>query len=344
MQDVLLRRSCYRCRIIDKKLAEQKMAPLPDCRLLPAPAFNVTSLDLFGPLTVRDTVKKRTHMKVWGTIFTCAVTRAVYIDVTEGYSTGDILLTLRRFILTRIKPSEFISDQGSQLIKASKEVASLTKDWNWTTIAEWASNSNIHWKFVPAEGQHMNGLSESLIRSVKRSIQHVIGNNILSCQELQTAFFEIANILNSRPIGIKSSDPEYPQALTPNDLLIGASNNETPLGPFNDKVSNKMRVRMIEDIVDKWWSRWYDSVLPTLVPSYKWLQRHRSCKINDICLIRYKSLRSTYRLGRIKDIHRGTDGLVRRVTLEYKLPNEKKFRRVDRAIHGIAVIVPVEEQ
>ena len=55
-------------------------------------------------------------------------------------------------------------------------------------------------------------------------------------------------------------------------------------------------------------------------------------------------MRSTYRLGRITDIHEGNDGLVRRVTLEYKLPNEKNFRRVDRAIHGIAVIVPAEEQ
>ena len=135
----------------------------------------------------------------------------------------------------------------------------------------------------------MNGLSESLIKSIKRSIQHVVGTNILTCLELQTAFFEIANILNSRPIGIKSGDPEDPQALTPNDLLIGASSNETPVGPFNNNVSEKMRLRLVQDMVDKWWSRWYDKVLPTLVLSYKWLQRHRSCKTNDICLIRYKT-------------------------------------------------------
>ena len=40
----------------------------------------------------------------------------------------------------------------------------------------------------------------------------------------------------------------------------------------------------------------------------------------------------------------GRDGLVRKVVLEYKLANEKKHRLVDRPIHGIAVIVPVEEQ
>ena len=44
------------------------------------------------------------------------------------------------------------------------------------------------------------------------------------------------------------------------------------------------------------------------------------------------------------DVYKGEDGLVRRVSLEYNLSNETTFRKVDRAIHGIAVIVPVEEQ
>ena len=43
-------------------------------------------------------------------------------------------------------------------------------------------------------------------------------------------------------------------------------------------------------------------------------------------------------------VKKGTDGLVRTVELQYKLPTEKKFRTVDRPIHGIAVIVPIEEQ
>ena len=50
---------CYKCRILDKKLAGQQMSPLPDCRLSIAPVFNVTSIDLFGPMMIKDTVKKR---------------------------------------------------------------------------------------------------------------------------------------------------------------------------------------------------------------------------------------------------------------------------------------------
>ena len=43
-------------------------------------------------------------------------------------------------------------------------------------------------------------------------------------------------------------------------------------------------------------------------------------------------------------MQKGDDGLVRKVTLQYRLPGEKKSRTVSRPIHGIAVIVPTEEQ
>ena len=341
-----VRKSCYECRKLDKQLAEQQMSPLPDYRLTVAPVFNVTSLDLWGPEEIRDTVKKRTCMKVWGFIATCAATRAVYIDLTENYGTDAILQTIRRFVSVRGSPSQIISDQGSQLKSASKEAALLTKDWNWSPVSDWARAHNIDWKFVPAEGQHQNGLSESLIKSVKRSIHHVIGKNILTSSELQLMLFEIANVINSRPIGtIPSSDPECPTALTPNDLILGRSSNEVPHGPFETSPTIARRFKFVQGLIDDWWQRWYESVLPSLVPSYKWQQRHRNVRVNDICLIRYKSkVRSSYRLGRVTDIHHSSDGLVRRVTLQYRLPNEKTFRTVERAVQGIAVIVPAEEQ
>ena len=85
--------------------------------------------------------------------------------------------------------------------------------------------------------------------------------------------------------------------------------------------------------------------MPSLVPCYKWLQRHRIIKVGDVCLIRYKNeIRATYRLGRVIEVQPGSDGIVRKVILQYKLQNEKTYRYVDRPIHGIAVIVPVEEQ
>ena len=48
-------------------------------------------------------------------------------------------------------------------------------------------------------------------------------------------------------------------------------------------------------------------------------------------------------MGRIHEVRRGVDGLVRSITLQYELPTKKVFRKVDRPINAICVIVPVEE-
>ena len=326
---------------------KQQMAPIPRSRLLLSPPFYITSLDLFGPMLIKDTVKQRTKKKVWGVIYNCAATRSVHLDLTEDYGTSSILQSIRRFTAIRGCPGEIQSDQGSQLIAAAEDIAELVREWDWKHVSDWATNRKIKWTVVPAEGQHQNGLSESLIKSVKRSIKHTIGVHTLSFAELQMVLFEVANIINSRPIGvITGSDPTDPKPLTPNDLLLGRSSGEVPQGPFD--TSGKAvtrRFRFLQELVTDWWERWYSVVLPTLVPSYKWLQRHRNVQIGDVCLIRYgKDKRATYRLGRVEQVKKGTDGLVRKVSLQYKLPGEKKFRTVDRPVQGIAVVVPVEEQ
>ena len=319
---------CYTCRLVDAKLAQQRMAPLPQSRTKIAPPFHIISMDLFGPIIIRDTVKKRTHKKVWGVIFNCTVTRAIYLDLTEDYGTDAILQTIRRFVTIRGCPSEIQSDQGSQLIAAAKDIAELVANWDWKPIQQWVVSRQIKWTLAPAEGPHQNGLSEALIRSVKRSLKHKITqNNILTFAQLQTIFYEVANIINSRPIGIISdSDPEQPSPITPNHLILGRATAEVPQGPFEIGASKNKQFRFLQSLVDSWWKTWYETVFPNLVPSYKWLQRHRSVKVGDVCLIRYKNeVRSTYRLGCVEDVKRGIDGLVRTVILKYKLPDEKNF-------------------
>ena len=341
-----IRSSCWRCRLLDKILAMQLMAPLPKIRLSVAPVFYVTSLDLFGPLIIKDTVKQRTQKKVWGCVFNCVTTRALHIDLTADYGTDAILQTIRRFTAIRGCPSEFRSDQGSQLMSAAKEIQELVTDWKWAEVSDWCTDQRIKWTVVPAEGQHQNGLSESLVKSVKRSIKHKIGKNVLAFSERQTAEFESANIINTCPSGIVSgSDPEQPTPITPNDLILGRSTGEVPQGPFDNCRAVNRRFRFIQNLVTEWWESWYETVLPSLVPSYKWKQRHRNVAVGDICLIQYKKeIRATYRLGRVIEVQKGDDGLVRKVTLQYRLPGEKKSRTVSRPIHGIAVIVPTEEQ
>ena len=329
-----VKRSCYTCRLLEKVLAQQQMAPLPRARQVMSPTFQDISVDLIGPVEIRGTVNKRSRKKVWGLVITCLATRAVHLDVTDDYSMESVLTTLRRFIATRGSPRSIFSDKGTQLKAAAKELES------------WATENKIQWDFAPAEGQHQNGVTESLVKSIKRTLYHVVGNNVMTFSELQTVFLEVATIINARPIGIVTgSDPTQPTSITPNHLLLGRSTPDVVDGDFDyDKNVNKRHV-FLKSLVDQWWRKWYDTVLPSLVPSYKWHHRHRCVQPGDVCLIRYANERkANYRLGRVIDVKKSSDGLVRSVKLVYKNANETSFREVDRPIHGIAVIVPIEEQ
>ncbi len=91
----------------------QKMAPLPEHCVGPAPVFESTAVDLFGPIIFQDTVNKRGNGKAWGVVFVCTATSLVHVEITDAYSTDSFLLAVRRFMAMHRAPSRFKSDQGT---------------------------------------------------------------------------------------------------------------------------------------------------------------------------------------------------------------------------------------
>lgn len=222
------------CRKLSKTVIGQQMGQLPEQRLKLSPAFFNTSLDLFGPLMVRDTVKKRSKAKVYGVIFTCLASGAVHIDLLEGYDTQSFLSTFRRFASVRGYPHTVHSDMGTQLMAAGKEIRDMTEKWNRNHISNLGLQQGMTWSFnKSANAPWQNGACESLIKSVKRLLAIAVGENILSFGELQTVLYEVANILNEWPIGLKPGyDISLGTYLCPNDLLLGRASSRVPSGPM----------------------------------------------------------------------------------------------------------------
>ncbi|XP_033109284.1 uncharacterized protein LOC117110626 [Anneissia japonica] len=179
------------------------MAPLPLQRLKPSPPWSSVGCDLFGPLKVKGEVQKRVRGKAYGVIFSCLVTRSVHLDLMTDYSEDSLLKVFRRFVSIRGYPNEIFSDCGSQLV-AAKE-----------SIKGFGVRHGVEWTFSTPDAPWQNGVTESLIRGVKKSLFHVIGEQVL--QELQTVLYEIANLMNERPIGKHPTSPE--RYLCPNNLL-----------------------------------------------------------------------------------------------------------------------------
>ena len=121
----LIRFRCVLCRKLDKLFASQRIAPIPKERLRPCLLWQCTNVDLFGSYTIKDEVKKRCKGKAYGLIFNCCVSRAVYIDIAADYSTDGFLMPFRRFVSLQDYPDKVISDCGTQLMAASKELKDI---------------------------------------------------------------------------------------------------------------------------------------------------------------------------------------------------------------------------
>ena len=102
-------------------------------------------MDLFGPWEIKDDIIKRGPKKIrkiWGIVYTCMSTRAVYVDVSIDYSTESVLHTVRRLMAFRGDVRLIISDPGTQLVGASREMKSWREGWNEEELSRFGTDKN----------------------------------------------------------------------------------------------------------------------------------------------------------------------------------------------------------
>lgn len=191
--------------------------------------------------------------------------------------------------------------------------------------------------------QMRHGACESLTKSVKRLLVIVVGENVLSFGELQTVLFEVANLLNERPIGLKPGyDIHLGAYLCRNDLLLGRASNKVPSGAMVDTIDVRKRFNLIQSIVTSFWRRWMRDYFPTLTVRQKWHTAQRNLKKGDIVLVQDNDLiRGNWKLAQVLRAEPGRDGKVRDVVLRYKLLScssqygGKKDRLINRSVHRL---------
>ncbi|GBM52316.1 hypothetical protein AVEN_126396-1 [Araneus ventricosus] len=101
--------------------------------------FQITGVDAAGPLFLRD------NQKAWVLLFTCAVYRAVHLELITSLSTEAFLMGFRRFVARRGRCLTIYCDNGTNFVGAANVLHGL--DWN-KIIRHGAVNA-IDWKFNP---------------------------------------------------------------------------------------------------------------------------------------------------------------------------------------------------
>ena len=107
---------CLMCRHYCTKPLTQQIAPLPADRIIPAPPFTNIGLDFAGPLYLKDG-----GAKAYICLFTCAVTRAIHLELVSNMTMEKFLLALRRMVAQSGMCSIIWSD-NAKTFKCAKEL------------------------------------------------------------------------------------------------------------------------------------------------------------------------------------------------------------------------------
>ncbi|XP_042228977.1 uncharacterized protein LOC121871003 [Homarus americanus] len=208
---VVRRRNNWRSR-------HQRQADLPIDRVTPGKApFAYTGTDCFGPFIIKV---GRKQAERWGCLFTCLTIRAVHLEVLASLDADAFLNAITRFSRRRDTPDRIRSENGTNMVRAAKELKLAVKSWEQDDRLRGALLiADIGWVFNPPAAPYTGGVWERQIRTVKKVLQAIVGSQVLDDERLQTLFCEVEAIVNERPITPVPNTPNEPKALTPADLL-----------------------------------------------------------------------------------------------------------------------------
>ncbi|XP_074649022.1 uncharacterized protein LOC141904335 [Tubulanus polymorphus] len=295
---------CVLCRKYNGKKANQKMADVPIDRLASdQPPFTNTGIDYFGPIDIK---RGRSSVKRYGVVFTCMTCRAIHLESASSLETDACINAIRRFIARRGAVKRIRSDNGTNLVGAKSEMKRALDDLDQEKLTRFCSKNSVEWVFNPPLASHVGGIWERMIRSVRKIMFHLLRDQSKSVDDelLNTVLCEAEMILNNRPLyELESGNPNDPQPLTPNYLLLVQPKSDFPVGTFKREDSYSVRRwRQVQYLAQMFWKRWAEEYMHTLQVRSKWNRSRRNVTVGDVVLIMDTGQRNSWVAGRVTSV------------------------------------------
>ena len=325
---------------------------LPGNRVSDDPPFTHLGLDFAGPLYVKDARRSSQESdsgsnKVYVCLFTCASTRTVHLELTQGLNVRDFLLAFRRFASRRGLPATIQSDNVKTFQSSSKEIRKIARSpdvWRYLT------NNRITWNFIVEKAPWWGGYRERLVRSIKSPIKKVTGRSTVSYDEMCTLLNEVEAVINARPLTYVYDDEEsvsYP--LTPSDLIYGRRITESPNSQHYETIStySSLTKRFKHHRLSQFTRRWRNEYLTSLREQFAKGSSGRDVnakfKVGDIVILKNDSLaRAFWKLAKVEELLPGRDGTVRAAIVT--VPRGASSNSNQRLRRPIQHLIPTEVQ
>ncbi|GBM25595.1 hypothetical protein AVEN_181711-1 [Araneus ventricosus] len=194
-------KKCVRSKRFTAKPPTTFPLQLPLDRVRDAATFEVTGIDLCGPLILRS------KTKAWVIVFTCTVYRCVHLEVITSINTEYFIHALRRFIARRGRPSVIYTDNGTNSAGTSKVLIKV----DWEKVVSHETLNPINWKFIPPTATWW----ERLIRITKNLLVRVLEQTSVNYEELLTILCDVESVTNCRLLTYISNDSQDLLPLSP---------------------------------------------------------------------------------------------------------------------------------
>ncbi|GFW54656.1 integrase catalytic domain-containing protein [Trichonephila clavipes] len=333
-------RKCLKCnKFKTSTTTPQLMGNLPKHRATLERPFFSCGIDYAGPVLIKCNKGRGTKStKGYIALFVCLATKAVHIEAVGDLTTDSFIAALRRFSARRGAPRHIYSDNGTNFVGARRKLDEIRKLWlslpTNEAISYYLSKSSIDWLFIPPSSPHFGGIWESGIRSVKFHLKRVLGETILTFEELTTLLTQIEGLLNSRPLSyVNDSDIECISTLTPSHFLTGDVLLSVP-EELPSTSNHRDRWELLQNIKRGFWKKWSSEFISSLQPRKKCQDAQPNLKEDDIVLIKEEGPPGTWPMARVLQVHPGNDGLVRVATVKTQ---DSVFKRPVHKLHKLPI-------
>lgn len=173
---------------------------------------------------------------------------------------------------------------------------------------------------------------------MKHHVRRVVGESVLTFEEITTTLVEIEAVLNSRPLCPVTNDPNDFSILTPGHFLIGEPLLSPPRPSLLEVHPSRLGIyKQISQRVEHFAKRWKNEYLSMLQHRPKWMRQTENVEVGEMVLVRDDNYPpGQWQLGRILEVFPDSDGLVRSVKVR------TQTYEFMRPIHKISVL-PIDE-
>ena len=304
---------CMRYRAHPYRYPQQPV--LPKERAQVDSPFAACGVDYCGPFTVLEGEDTK---KVWVSLFSCMLTRAIYIVLVDDLKSTTFLAALTELTTRRCQPKVIVSDNMTTYTHGHKV---LTHIANQPQVKKHLGSKGIDWRWVPERAAWSGGLYERLVQILKLELYKMCGSAVFTREELRMHLVKVENVINSRPL----CRGENQQIITPNHLLNASGeiresmlHSDTAEDVLEQVLESRKDLprhyQQIKKKKETFWKAFNEQYLEKLRFTQDKMGNHfkNTPKVGDICLVYDPEVpRSKWKMAIVQSRVISTDGECR---------------------------------